>query len=189
MDLLKGLPKCIFRGKERYGAQVHTCHFGLVGSGNPNPSNSRSTHMAAATRRPPLNPLVVGLNEYRPRDAPPWFTRCSFQVARPQGTDTMGLHAHLCDGAPMALIVCVGSFKRGDFWVESGGLLNPSLRDKKRHTRVSKDNEVGGYACKATPDAPVSFNTRALHAPLPWEVGRWSVIFYSAGGFLHCTPM
>ena len=25
-------------------------------------------------------------------------------------------------------------------------------------------------------------NTRALHAPLPWEGERWSVIFYSAGG-------
>ena len=54
-------------------------------------------------------------------------TWCSIQVVRPQGTDTMSLHAHLRDGAPMALIVCVGSFTGGDFWVESGGLLNPSL--------------------------------------------------------------
>ena len=79
---------------------------------------------------------------------------CSIQAARPQGTDTMGLHAHLRDGAPMALIVCVGSFTRGDFWVESGGLLNPSLREKKRHTRVCKGRAVEGWACKATPQAP-----------------------------------
>ena len=35
---------------------------------------------------------------------------------------------------------------------------------------------------KGHPQAPVLFNTRALHAPLPWEGERWSVIFYSAGG-------
>ena len=64
MDLLKGLPEGIFRGEERYGAQVDMCHFGLVGSRNANPSNFRATHMAAATLRPPLTPLVVGLNEY-----------------------------------------------------------------------------------------------------------------------------
>ena len=39
-----------------------------------------------------------------------------------------------------------------------------------------------GWACKATPQAPVLFKTRALHAPLPWEGERWSVIFYGAGG-------
>ena len=49
--------------------------------------------------------------------------------------------------------------------MESGGLLNPSLRDKKLHTRVCKGSEVGGWACKATPEAPVLFNTRAQHAP------------------------
>ena len=81
-------------------------------------------------------------------------TWCSIQVVRPQGTDTMSLHAHLRDGAPMALIVCVGSFTGGDFWVESGGLLNPSLREKKRHTRVCKGRAVEGWACKATPQAP-----------------------------------
>ena len=37
-------------------------------------------------------------------------------------------------------------------------------------------------------EAPVSFNTRALHTPLPWDAERWSVISYSAGGLLHCTP-
>ena len=59
----------------------------------------------------------------------------------------MGLHAHLRDGAPMALIVCVGSFTGGDFWVETGGLLNPSLRDKKQHTRVCKGRAAGvGHA-------------------------------------------
>ena len=99
----------------------------------------------------------------------------------------MGLHAHLRDGAPMGVIVCLGSFRGGDFWVESGGLLYPSLRDEKRHTRVCKGSEVGGWACKATLEAPVLFNTRALHAPLPWEGERWSVIFCSAGGLLHCT--
>ena len=35
----------------------------------------------------------------------------------------MGLHAHLRDGAPMALIVCRGSFTGDAFWVESGGLV------------------------------------------------------------------
>ena len=72
--------------------------------------------------------------------------------------------------------------------MESGGLLNPSLRDKKRHTCVCKGGEVGDWACKATPQAPVLFNTRALHVPLPWEGERWIVMFYSAGGLLHCTP-
>ena len=159
MGLLRGLPKGIFRGEERYGAQVDMCHFGLVGSGNPNPSNFRATHMAAATLRPALTPLVADLNAYCTSNAPPWFTRCSIQVVRPQGTDTMGLHAHLRDGAPMALIVCVGSFTGGDFWVESGGLPNPSLREKKRHSRVCKGRAVEGRACTATPQAPVLFNT------------------------------
>ena len=49
----------------------------------------------------------------------------------------MGLHSHLRDGAPMALIVCVGSFTGGEFWVESGGLLNPSMREKKREGDAS----------------------------------------------------
>ena len=158
------------------------CHFGLVGSGNPNPSNFRAIHMAAATLRPALTPLDVDLNAYCTSNAPPWFTWCSIQVVRPQGTDTMGLHAHLRDAAPMALIVCVGSFTGGDFLVESGGLLNPSLREKKWHTRVCKGRAVEDWACTATPQAPVLFNTRALHAPLPWVGERWSVIFYSAGG-------
>ena len=74
MDLLKGLPKGIFRGEERYGAQVDMCHFSLVGSGNPSRSDFRATNMAAATLRPPLTPLVVGLNEYCTWNAPPWFT-------------------------------------------------------------------------------------------------------------------
>ena len=100
----------------------------------------------------------------------------------------MGLHAHLRDWAPMALIVCVGSFRGGYLWVESGGLLNPSMRDKKRHTCVYKGYEVVGWACKATPEAPVLFKTRALHAPLPWEGARCSVIFCSPTGLLNCTP-
>ena len=158
------------------------CHFGLLRSRNPNPSNFRATHMAAATLRPSLTPLVVELNDYCTRNAPPWFTWCSIQVVRPQGTDTMGLHANLRDGAPMALIVCVGSFTGGDFSLESGSLLNPSLRDKKRHTRVCKGRAVEGWACKATPQAPVLFNTGALHSPLPWEGERGSVIFCSGGG-------
>ena len=147
MDLLKGLPKGIFRGEERYGAQVDMCHFGLVGSGNPNPSNFRATHMAAATLRPALTPLVADLNGYCTSNAPPWFTWCSIQIVRPQGTDTMGLHSHL------------------------------------------RGRAVEGWACTASPQAPVLFNTGALHAPLPWEGERWSVIFYSAGGVLHFTPV
>ena len=158
------------------------CHFGLVGSGNPNPSNFRATHMAAATLRPPLTPLVVELNEYCTGNALPWFTWCSIQVVLPQGTDTMGLHAHLRD----ALIVCVGSFTGVHFWVESGGLLNPSPRQKERHTRVCKCKAVEGWACKATPQAPALFNAGALHAALPWEGEHWSVIFYSAGGGGGC---
>ena len=71
MGLLRGLPKGIFRGGERYGAQVDMCHFGLVGSGNPNPSNFRATHMAAATLRPALTPLVADLNGYCTSNAPP----------------------------------------------------------------------------------------------------------------------
>ena len=129
------------------------CHFGLVGSGNPNPSNFRVTHMVVATLRPSLTPLVVGLNEYCTWNAPSWFTWCSFQVVRPQGTVTMGLHAHLRDGVSMAPIVCVGSITGGDFLVESGGLLNPSLRDKKRLTPVCNGRAVEGWACKATPQA------------------------------------
>ena len=75
--LQRGLPKGIFRGEERYGARVDMCHFGLVGSGNPNPSNFRATHMAAATLRPALTPLVADLNGYCTSNAPPWFTWCS----------------------------------------------------------------------------------------------------------------
>ena len=110
VGLLKGLPKGFFRGEERYGAQVDMCHLGLVGSKNPKPSNFRSTQMDAATLRPLLTPLVVGLNEYCTRNAPPCFTWCNIQVVRPQGTDTMGLHPHLRDGAPM----CVWGVSRGD---------------------------------------------------------------------------
>ena len=150
----------IFRGEERYGAQGDMCHSGLVGSRSLNPCNFRLTQIAAATLRPLLTPLVVGLNEYCTRNAPPWLTWCSIQRVRTQGTETMGVHAHLRDGAPMALIVCLGSFKGGDFWVESGGLLKSSLRYTKRHTRVCKGSEVGGRACKATPEDPVLFNTR-----------------------------
>ena len=63
--------------------------------------------------------------------------------------------------------------------MENGGLLNPSLRDKKWHTRVCKGSEVGGWACKCTPESPVLFNTQALHAPLPWEgeISRSSWVF------------
>ena len=113
VDLLKWLPKCIFPAEERYGAQVDMCHFGLAGSGNTNPSNFRSTLMAAATLRPPVRPLVVGLNECSTRNVPPWFTWCSIQVFRHQGTDTMGLHALLRHGAPMALILPAESLPQG----------------------------------------------------------------------------
>ena len=72
--------------------------------------------------------------------------------------------------------------------MESGGLPNPSPRDNKRHTRVCKGSQVSDWACKATPEAAVLFNTRTLHAPLPWQGERWSLIFYSACGLPHCTP-
>ena len=111
-----GLVVAVFGiGGQPYGAQVDMYHSGLVGTGNPNSCNLRSTRMAAATLRPLLTPLGTGLNEYCTCNAPPWFTWCSIQVVRPQGTETMGLHAHLRDGAPMALIVCVASFRGGDF--------------------------------------------------------------------------
>ena len=83
-------------------------------------------------------------------------------------------------GRPWRLL-CVWGLSRGVIF-GCGGLLNPSLREKKRHTRVCNGRVVEGWACKATPQAPVLFNTGALHAPLPWEGERWSVIFYSAGG-------
>ena len=47
--------------------------------------------------------------------------------------------------------------------MQSGGLPNASLGDKKRHTRVCRWSEVGGWACKTIPEAPVLFNTRALN--------------------------
>ena len=59
----------------------------------------------------------------------------------------------------MGLTVCVGSFTGGVLGVESSGLLNPSLRDKKRHTRVHKGSQVLSWACKATLEALVLFNT------------------------------
>ena len=88
----------------------------------------------------------------------------------------------------MALIVCGRFFMEDAFWVESGGLLKPTLRDNKRHTGVHKGPEVLGWACRATPQAPVLFKTRALYALLPWEGQGWSVIFCSAGGLPHCKP-
>ena len=87
------------------------CHLSLVGTGNPNHSNFRTTRVAVATLRSPLPPLVVGLNAYCNLNAPPWFTWCSTQIVRPPGTVTMGLHAHLRDWAPMVLIVCLRSLK------------------------------------------------------------------------------
>ena len=81
-----------------------------------------------------------------------------------------------------------GVFQGGRLLGGDGGLLNPFLRDKKRHTRVCRGNELRNGAFKATLEAPVLFNTRALHAPVPWEGERLSVICYSAGGLLHCTP-
>ena len=73
--------------------------------------------------------------------------------------------------------------------MQSGGLPNPSWRDKTCHTREHKGSQVLGWASKATPKALVLFNTRALHAPLPWEVEIWRVIFCTAGGLPHCTSM
>ena len=130
----------------RAGAQVDMCHFGLVGGRVADPSNFQSTKVAPATTRAPLLPLMVRLNAYCNLNAPPWFTWCSIQIVRPEGSEAMGLHADLRDGAPMAPIVCVRSFTGVAFWVESGGLLNIFIRDKKRHTRVHKGSEVQGWA-------------------------------------------
>ena len=112
MSLFQGGPTGIFRADQRYGAQVHMCHFGLVRSGIPRPSNFRTTRVAVATLRP-LLPLVAQLNEYRNVNAPPWFTWCSIHIVCPQGSDAIGVLAPLCDGAPMAMIAFVGSFKGG----------------------------------------------------------------------------
>ena len=112
MGLLRGLPKGIFRGKERYGAQVDMCHFGLVGSGNPNPSNFRATHMAAATLRPALTPLVADLNAYCTSNASPWFTWCSIQVVRPKGRTPWASTPICVMGRPLSLL-CVWGLSRG----------------------------------------------------------------------------
>ena len=93
----------------------------------------------------------------------------------------------------MALIVCVGSFRRGYFlgvdWWPAESLPQGQ---KAAHPCVHVLRFGGGTnKAKPQPDdtgAPVLFNNRALHAPLPWEGERFSVIFYSAGGLLHCTP-
>ena len=77
----------------------------------------------------------------------------------------MGLHAHLRDGAPMALIVCVGSFTRDCVREENGGLINHSLREKKS-TRVHKASKVQGLVCNTTPQA------RVLHCLLLWRVNN-----------------
>ena len=37
------------------------------------------------------------------------------------------------EGVPIALIACVGQFSAGAFWVEGGGVLNPSIQDQKCH--------------------------------------------------------
>ena len=172
---MRELPNAIFRGDERYWAHVDMCHFGLVGSRVPDPTNFRSTKLAAATTRAPLLPVIAQLKDYCNLHAPPWSTWCSIQ------SEAMGLHAHLKNGAPTGLIACVGSFTGGAFGVEAGGLLNASIKDKKRHTRVHK-----GFQFQRTAEALGLFNTCALHAPLPWQGQRWSVIFYYAGGMPHC---
>ena len=72
----------------------------------------------------------------------------------------------------MVLIACVGSFNDGALWLEGGGLLDPSIKDKKRHTRVHEVSEFQGWACQAMAEALVLFNTRALHTPFPWDGQR-----------------
>ena len=135
--------------------QVNMCHLGIVGSGIPHRSNFRTTRVAAATLGPALLPLVAELKDYCNLNALPCFPSCSVVILRLQGSEAMGLHAHLHDGVPMALIVW-----REYFWVEIGGFLTPSLRDKKRYTRyiVHKGCEVRVWACKATREVPVLFS-------------------------------
>ena len=98
--------------------------------------------VAAATLRTPLFPLSGNLNEYYNPNALPWFTSCKIQVLHCQGSEAMGLHSRLRDGPPMELIVFVGSFTGAGFWMQISGLMNPLLRDKKRHTRVHKGSAV-----------------------------------------------
>ena len=122
-------------------------------------------------------------------NAPPWFTWCSIQIVRPQGTDTMGLHSHLRDGAPMALIVCVGSFTGGEFWVESGGLLNPSMREKKRKPVCAR---VGRWRVGHAPPPP---KPRCCSTPGHYTLhchgraGDGAGFFIVRGGVLHCKPV
>ena len=66
----------------------------------------------------------------------------------------MGLHAHLCDGVPMAPIVGVGSFTGGDFWVESGGLLNLALREKIAAHPCVQGWGGGGLDMQGHPPSP-----------------------------------
>ena len=54
----------------------------------------------------------------------------------------MRLHTHFKDGAPMAPIARGGSFRGDALRVESCWVLNPSMRDEKRHTRVHKGCEI-----------------------------------------------
>ena len=132
-QVVKWVPNWIFKGDKRYGAQLDMCHLGIVGSGIPRSSIFWTNRVAGATFGPSLLPLVAQLNEHGNLSAAPW---CSMPVVVPLWSEAMGLHTHLRDGVPMAPIVCMGTFKGGIFF--GGGLLNPYLTDKKRHTRVHK---------------------------------------------------
>ena len=103
------------------------CHFGLVGSGVPNPTNFWSTKLASAKTRAPLLPLILELNRYCKSVAPPWFIWCSIQVVRPHGSEAEGLPAHLKDGSPLVLIARVGPFTDAAFWVGCVLLLSTGL--------------------------------------------------------------
>ena len=111
----------IFLADQRYGDQVDMCHLELARSGIPYPSNFRSTKVAVATLRTPLLPLVAQLNECYKLNVPRWFTWCSIQILCPQGIEAMGMHAHVSDGAPKAVIVLGvfdgGEFFAGEWWV------------------------------------------------------------------------
>ena len=98
---------------QRYGAQVDMCHFGLVGSGNPNPSNFRATHMAAATLRPALTPWLqtsMGI-------APPMLHHGSHGVASklfaPKGRTVPWASTPICGMGRPWRSLCVWGLSRG----------------------------------------------------------------------------
>ena len=71
-------------------------------------------------------------------------------------------------GRPWRLL-CVWGLSRGVIFGWRVVASESLPEGKKAAHRVCKGRAVEGWACTATPQAPVFFNTGALHAPLPWE--------------------